>query len=1114
MLRFSSLTILLLLSFSSLVDAQNINETLFKNPSNQYKPKTWMHAMSGNMSKEGITKDLEAMKAAGLGGFLLFNISQGIPNGKIIYNSPEHHEMLTHAAKESHRLGLSFGVHNCDGWSSSGGSWVKPEESMKMVVWSEKVVNSNGKINLNLSKPTVKENFYRDIAVIAYPSLLSEINDFEAKSIISTSDSRAKIDIINDQKIDAETSIKQEGKKPTWIQFDFGKAKTIRSVYFWHRERNTNFSLESSDDGINFKKHFTLKKVRPGKDDWANNVSFEPITARFFRISADASMNIKELQFKETQMIENVLGNTSIARTEDENLESIGKPDASMIIDKSKIIDLSKSFNPTTETLQADLPVGNWTILRFGYTSTGAFNTPASKEGTGLEVDKLSRTAFKSFFDVFNQTVINNAKKIAPNAMQYIEIDSYEKGGQNWTEGFDELFIKKFGYDLKQFLPLFAGKFIESTTASESVLDDLRELVSGLMTENYYGYFTELCHQNGIKSYIEPYGFGPVNNLEVGGKADIPMGEFWMNRPLTQVNAAIFSAHIYGKSVISAESFTSEAQLNWKVHPALLKKSGDRAWAAGINEFMFHRFAHQSNTNVLPGMTMNRWGSHIDRTQHWWLNAGAAWFKYISRGSYLLQSGIPVSDLLVFVGDGSPNGTVNRKSLNPNIPMGTNFDCVNADVLINRIKVENGDLVLPEGTRYKVLVLDNAETLKFETLKRIHELAQNKVLIIGKKPVQLRGYNQSKSAEFQQLVNETWAKSTTISNYDWKDIFEKHQIKPDFEIEERKDIDFQHRKMADADVYFVHNPDSVKRVFNVKFRISNKIPELWNAEDGSIVKMAQFVNENGFTKISLNLDVEESVFVVFREESKNLITIKSNKKSENIALYFNEKNQINAKANQNGDYKIEYQNGKSSILKVKDIPNPQKIEGAWQVDFKEVLGYGGNYTFEKLIDWKDHQNEKIKYYSGTATYRTTFDFTQKIDKNTSISIDLGNVAVAAKVKLNGKDLGVLWKTPYQIDISDAIKTGKNDLEIEVTNLWTNRLIGDERFPQNDNYQFEGGNFPKTKMPEWYTNNQPRPEGERKTFTTANFYKSTDALQPSGLLGDVVLRFAKVVNIKF
>ncbi len=1075
-----------------------------------------MHAMSANMSKEGLTKDLEAMAEAGLGGLLLFNITQGIPNGKIVYNSPEHHEMLTHTAKEAERLGLSFGIHNCDGWSSSGGPWVLPEAAMKMVVWSEQIQKGGKNVQVNLSQPTTREGFYRDIAVLAYPALPSEITDFDSKPIVTTSDEKADIAILTDHKWDAETRLNKEGNDNPYIQFDYGKAHTIRSVFVVHNERNAECSLATSDDGIIFETVQKLKKVRTGKGEWANNVSFYPITARYFRIVGDAAMTIKEVMLRGTYTLDNTLGRIAISRTEDENLDPIGTPDVDMIVDKNKILNLTKAFNPQTGTLQTNLPEGNWTIMRFGYTATGAFNHPASKEGRGLEVDKLSRPHFKKFYDAFVQKVIDNGKKVAPNAFQYIEIDSYEMGGQNWTEGMDAQFEKAYGYDIKTFLPLIAGRFVESADASEAILADYRELICNLMTQNYYGYFQELCHKDGLKTYIEPYGLGPINNLEAGSKADIPMGEFWMGRPLGQVASAIQAGHIYGKNVISAESFTSEAQLNWKMHPAMAKISGDKAWAVGINEFIFHRFAHQANTHVLPGMTMNRWGSHIDRTQPWWLNAGSAWFKYIARGSYLLRAGVPVSDLLVFVGDGAPNGVVRRTEFNPNIPKGTNFDCVNADVLIHRIKFDKGELVLPEGTRYKALVLASTDKIKLSTLKRLHELAQSGALIVGQKPQELMGYKQTaaQKAEFEQLIQAIWSRPTTIRHFNWTEIFKQHKIQPDFNIEGRDDINVMHRKAGDTDIYFLHNPDSISQNFNMTFRVNGKIPELWNPMDGSVKKWAHFVETATDTKGIISLKPEESVFVVFRASSKDIVSIKLEKTSSN-AVFYNKINKLEAIITKNGNFKIPLSNNATWDFTVNDLPEPQMLSGAWQVDFKRVFDFGGSHTFENLTDWKDHTNDSIKHYAGTATYKKTFKFDKNIKKNgQKVTLDLGKVSIAAQVKLNGKDLGVLWMPPFEMDITDALQQGENTIEIAVTNLWTNRLIGDERHPDNSGYKYGNNPFAKddTKfdMPDWYINNQPAPASKRYTFTTAAFYKADDALISSGLVGPVVLRFSKVV----
>ena len=1094
-----------------------VNQTLkdnFRNPPDSSKPRTWMHAMSSNMTKEGMTKDLEAIEKVGIGGVLLFNISQGIPNGLVKYNSDEHHEMIKHAAKECERLGLSFGVHNCDGWTSSGGPWIKPEESMKMVVWSETIANGGENVELQLSKPTVREGFYRDIAVIAYPALKSEMADATNQPIITASDKGFDGVVATDGKIDRGTTIIMEGNEKPWIQYEYKKPQTISSVFMVFIPGGGEVELQYSDDGKTFKTLQKLFKVRTGKGEWAINDNFEPITSRFFRLQLSEGFTIKEAKLLSTYCFQNVLGRTSMARTEDAALLPVGNPDTSMLIDKNSMIDISADMD-SVGVLKTKLPEGNWTIMRFGYTSTGAFNWPASDEGRGLECDKFSKSAIEKHYNSFVKRVVENSKNVAQNALQYVEIDSYEMGGQNWTEGFDSIFQAKMGYDMKQFLPLFAGRFIDDTTTTEAVLWDLRNVSSDLMTDNYYGYFTELCHRDGLKTYIEPYGFGPLNNLDIGGKADMNMGEFWMSRPLimAQVTPAVSASHIYGKEITSAESFTTMPGINWKGNPAMAKVTGDKAWAAGINEFMFHRFAHQANPNVKPGMTMNRWGFHFDRTQTWWENAGADWFKYIARGSYLLRQGVPVSDLLVFVGEGSPNSIFDRESFEPNIPSGTNFDCVNADVLVNRIEVKKKQMVLPEGTTYKMLVLRNSDRISLKTIKRIHEISKAGVPIVGLKPTKLAGYLNSEQdvSNFQKLVEEIWANPKTYTSFEWDKIMEQEQILPDFEVSGRDDLTFMHRKAGETDIYFFYNPDSLSRQFEIACRVKGKIPELWDPMLGSTTKIGRFEHDEDKTKTWLTMEAEGSAFVVFREFSKGVVSVVEPGSPSFATQYtLDEKNKLVFTSSENGTFEAITNTGKKITSTINNIPLSFQIGGAWSVQFLKKDDFDSTIIFNELSDWKDNSVDEIQHYSGTAIYRKVFlmDATELSDDKKYV-LDLGDVKIVAAVKLNGKNVGIDWMPPFELDITEFIKAGENALEIQVTNQWSNRLIGDERYPVDYTLELEG-NFPKKIMPDWYVNQESIPKGKRTTFCTATFYKATDPLMPSGLIGPVQIKVEKQV----
>ncbi len=1120
---------ILLIGMSSYAQKQenSISEHLFKNPLPENRPLTWMHVMGGNMSKVGMTKDLEAIADAGIGGIILFNVTHRIPNGPVDFNSPEYIEITEHAAAECERLGLSFGIHNCDGWTSSGGPWVPVEHSMKQVVHREVIVNG-GNVKMFLPSPSKIEGFYKEIAVLAYPALASEIIDSENPTIITSSNKDFDINIATNGKIDERTELRVPKDGKAWIQWNFGKPLTVQSFLLKTQRQRYKVPqlLQSSNDGINFKDEFVIKMSRHGKYEYTIDKTFKGITAQYFRFVTDVPLDIAEISLTNTARYDNMISRTNIHRANNGGLPKLEAVDASKVIKKSEILNLTK-YVDDKGVLKTILPKGNWTIMRVGYTTTGALNDPASVAGTGWEVDKFSRESFKIFYDGHVRKVIDATSKIAPNALQYVEIDSYEVGGQNWTKDYELQFKAEHGYDIINFLPLYAGRYVDNADTTERVLWDIRNFNSKLMCENYFDYATELIHADGLKSYVEPYGNGPFNTLDAARSFDIPMGEFHASGK-SMTGVAVSAGHIYGRNIISAEAFTSGPNVNFEGHPGFFKEFGDKGWAAGINEIVFHRFAHQANTKVKPGMGMSGFGSHIDRTQTWWDNAGKSWFKYLARGQYLLRQGVPVSDVLAFVGDGSPSTTASRKGVR-NLPNHINYDGVNADVLLNRISVENGQLVLPEGTRYRVLYLGNQKEMRLATLKRIAELANKGVVIIGNKPGKIGGYlvSEKDEIEFSKLLEQVWSKPTTSTNYNWNDIYKRYNIPVDLKIKGGEQINYAHRTSANEDIYFFFNPEKEKRTYECTFNVEGKIPEFWNPMDGSITKLVGFEHSNGKTKVAITLPSQGSGFVVFRESSASINSITTASVIDNPELSFklNSAGKAEIEASKNGAYAIFYADGKQQKLEVKNLLEPIVIKGDWEVTFPDLKAGVQSFTFPKLIDWTSHNFEGIKYYSGTAIYQKTFKVDKKrLTSNNKFILDLGKVYEIARVILNGKDLGVLWKAPHTIDITSVLKAGKNNLKIEVTNQWTNRLIGDENFPNVSGYNLQPhlktpllikdpqlSLINRNKMVDWYTNNEPAPLGQRSTFTTYPFYKRGDELLPAGLVGPVVLKVSRIIE---
>ena len=1104
----------LLIGFSSYAQKQEnpISEQLFKNPSPENRPRTWMHAMSGNMSKVGLTKDLEAIADVGIGGIILFNVTHYVPKGKVIFNSDEHIEMTAHAAAECERLGLSFGVHNCDGWTSSGGPWVAPEHAMKRVTYNQTIVNG-GNVKLQLETPSQRGGFYKDVAVLAYPALASDIEDYENKPTLKSSQKSLKLNLLVDQRIDVETNLEGTQKKPQWIDFNYGKPFTMNSLamsFYQPPRKKGKIYLKTSEDGIAYKIIKEIKPMNIVKFERAVELDFNGIKSKYFRIESEVPLQLTEISLSNLKRINNTLARTSLFKIENYKMPTIKNVNPSSIINKDEVINLT-DFMDDKGNLNAKLPKGKWTIMRFGYTITAAFNVPASEEGTGWEVDKMSRESFKMFYDGYVRNVIDATRAIAPNALQYTEIDSYEVGGQNWTKDYEQAFKKELGYDLVSFLPLYAGKYVDNKDTSDQVLWDIRNFNSKMITDNYFDYFTELCHEDGLISYVEPYSFnGDFNELDAARKVDITMGEFWMHQRY-QAGTAVSGARIYGKNVVSAEAFSARPEINWKGHPGSLKLTGDKAWTLGINEFMFHRFAHQANTHVKPGMTMSQWGSHIDRTQTWWYNAGSAWFKYLARGQYMLRKGIPVSDLLVFVGDGSPNSIIKEHMFSPALPKHINYDCINADALLHRVEAKENKMVLPNGIQYQALYLKNIKEIKLKTLKRIAELANKGVVIIGEKPQKLGSYavSEKDKIEFNKLVDQIWTRKTTYLSGDWDTIFKANNIPTDLYIEGGNDINYTHRKTENEDVYFFYNPENEARTYLCTFNIEGKIPELWNQMTGEVTKLAAFTSENGQTKALISLPAEGSVFVVFRESSKGIQSIvpKSLKSNEDVTTTLTNDNTIEVEVKASGNYNFKLNDGSLKVIKVKNLPEQITVSGTWSVDFPDVKAKEKNFSFPKLIDWTSHKNEQIKYYSGTAIYKNEFVVGKNyLEENNKVTLDLGEVNIAAKVIVNGKDLGVSWMPPYVLDVTKALVKGKNTIQIEVTNQWTNRLIGDENFPS------ESGMSRKNEyMPDWYLNNEPPPLKQRSTFTTFPFYKKGDETIPAGLLGPVVIKTSKTTK---
>ncbi|MDU0352538.1 glycosyl hydrolase [Paraglaciecola aquimarina] len=542
-------------------ELDSISPQRFTSPESEYLPKTWMHAMNGNLSKPGFTEDFKAMADAGIGGAIFFHVHRrNMPyssRGPVRFNTEEFIDTLVHAAAEADKNNIEFGVHNSDGWTSSGGPWVTPEMSMKRITWSEQAVQVNQDSGQNVIPPQLGyyEQYYRDVAVIALPANKYNRSNAFANAKVTVSDPSLNAEILTDNDWDSVLTFKQNKDNNYWVQVEVEQATSLRSLQIETPDRHGDAALQVSDDGINFTTVVEkLRRPRPGARLWAFspqlvNDKNDGFKARYFRLVFDKPITLKRFELWSVPRIDHWFSMNSMERgrlslAPSINTEAITQAKDVLVLNRGELPDEG-----------VKLPKGDWRVLRFGYTSTGAYNVPATVEGEGLEVDKFDAKVLQFHFDAFVGKLLKKVKAKGIESLKTSEIDSYEVGGQNWSQGVEHSFREKFNYDLIPWLPLLTGRVIESSEHTGAVLQEFRQHLSDLMVENYFGEFTRLTNQYGLESYIEPYGWGPFDELASGGKADRLMGEFWVKSPFAdkrkiyhgRTSAAISAGHVYGK---------------------------------------------------------------------------------------------------------------------------------------------------------------------------------------------------------------------------------------------------------------------------------------------------------------------------------------------------------------------------------------------------------------------------------------------------------------------------------------------------------------------------------------------------------------------------------------
>jgi len=964
----------------------------FKSPPDSARPGVYWYFMDGNQNRDEMVADLHAMKKVGIGSVLFLEVNIKIPVGPVPFMSEQWQDNIVHAVKTTQELGMEFILGTGPGWSGSGGSWVKPEDSMQHLVGSSTKVQGPAKFEKPLPvaaphKPNhfagmsgahkaARNKWFRDVAVLAFPTPKGEIARFD---------------------------------------------------------------------------HYDIKTL---KDIGPHSIARSKGT--FVKPQADYL-----------------------------------EPKATKVIDVNQVIDLTSKMK-ADGTLRWDVPEGDWTIMRFVARSTGQTTRPAPRAGHGFECDKFNADAYRLHWENYQGQLLKQLGPLTPGkGLTTIHLDSWEMSSQNWSAAFCDEFIKRRGYDPKPFYPAYMGLVVGSLEKTERFLWDMRKTSQELVLENHAGAIKKIAHKHGLKYSNEPYDMNPAGDIDLGSVADIPACEFWnaAGGPNTQYSCieAVSIAHTMGKPQVNAEAFTTSG-MRYLNYPGNMKNQTDWAFAMGINGIIFHTFQHQPlGDDAKPGMTMGPYGVQWHRNRTMW-HLFPAYHQYITRCSHLLRQGAAVADILYLTPEGAPHifiapSSALEGSRRIKDKKGYNFDAVTPRILTMRATVKNGKIVFAGGSSYSVLVLPNVETMTPETLSTITKLVEAGATVIGNPPrkspslvgfpecdqkvqkLAAKLWGETLKAQRQigqgQLILTTSAAAIKVNEkgdglypeYDLTaTVLKNAGIPEDFKSD--GPLHYGHRRTDTEEIYFVSNTSKKKVQTTCTFRVNKGIPQLWDPVTAKTRTLPTFTRQDNTTSLSIDFDVHQSFFVIFpRGDVAKSLTPSS---STNFA----------------------------------GVTTVATLDGPWKVSFDPKWGGPESVVFDKLQDWTQHSERGIKYYSGSALYRKSFDAPPISTK--PVYLDLGTVHDMARVTLNGKDLGIVWCAPWRVDITDLVKSKGNKLKVEVVNRWPNRLLGDQQAPDK--------NVRTLKWDAGYLGGRTYKTG-RYTFTTKPGSKE---LLPSGLIGPVCI----------
>ena len=1093
-------------------------EDQFRDPPNSARPRVWWHWLSGNVTKEAIAKDLAWMKRIGIGGFQNFDASVNTPQvvkERLLYMTPAWKDAFAFAASEADRLGLEMAIAASPGWSETGGPWVKPEDGLKKLVWSQTDIIGARRFAGKLSQPPTTigpfasipmqkgagaaltgealpdtPQYYADVAVLAFPVVspggapVPSVRIGDGKPMDGAA--------LTDGDLASAVMIDRPAQGDPSVQFEYSTPQTIRSATLFMPGAASLFSaasfapvLEASDDARDWRKVTDM-----AIDMVPATASFSPVTARFFRLvlkrnagasgpsvfnmaapgldmaalaaavgrggsaGANAPVSLGEFRLSSEPLVDRYEAKAGFKVETDYYRLSQGVPDLQGV-DPGKVIDLTTRMG-ADGSLRWTPPAGRWRVLRLGYSLLGTVNHPAPREATGLEVDKYDGAAVRRYLEHYIGLYRDAAGSglLGKRGVQAILTDSIEVGAANWTPQLLAQFKRLRGYDPVPWLPALTGTIIGSRSASDRFLYDYRRTLSDLMASEHYGTIAAVAHANGLKVYGEALESGRPSlgdDMSMRRYADIPMSAMWTHsremgpQPahVADIRGAASVAHIYGQNLVAAESLTSSLAF-WDHAPAYLKRIIDLAFVNGVNRPIIHTSVLSPTDDKEPGLSLFIFGQFFNRHESW-AEMAKPWVDYLARNALMLQQGRNVADVAYFYGEEAPLTALYEKALVTDAPRANAYDFISADALAGALTNDGNELVTPGGARYRALYLGGSSRhMTLPLLLRLAELVEGGATVIGLAPQGDPGL-RSDNAAYAALLTRLWpggvearvGKGRVIALNDIDAALRRAEIAPQFHYvggQAGSSIPFVQRRLADGDSFFLVNQRDHTETIEARFRVSGKAPELWDPVTGK-TEPTSYRTINGETAVPLTLTADQSVHIVFR---------------------------------------------KSARVDALVIPKPVLVErgrvaGPWRVAFQQGRGAPDTAIFAKLAPLESSSDPGIRYFSGVASYSSGFVAPSGWREGQPLWVDLGEVHEVAEVLINGKSAGSAWHAPYRIEIGDAVRRGRNIIEVRAANLWVNRLIGDAQ-----------------------------PGARKVTWTPLPTYRADAPLRPSGLIGPVTI----------